>query len=316
MQTRQLARFAALALLVTMGAAACGSSGTGSGTLSGTIEIDGSSTVGPLSEAAAELFREDESGVQITVGTSGTGGGFKKFCVASNGTDISDASRTIKDTEAQACSAAGVEYTELEIANDGIALVTSKENTWAKCLTVAQLKTIWDTDSKVSNWNQVDAKFPDEPLRLFGPGTDSGTFDFFTGAINGEEKRSRSDYSPSEDDNVTVQGVSSEKGGLGYFGLSFYEQNKADLKVVQIDGGDGCVTPSASTVQSGKYAPLGRPLYLYVNNASAARDEVTAFLEFYAANVTDIAEQALFVPLSEAQQSELSAAVGELTAGE
>jgi phosphate transport system substrate-binding protein len=314
MKTRQLVRFGALVLTGAVLTAACGSGGSGSGDLTGTIKIDGSSTVGPLSEAAAELFREDESGVQITVGTSGTGGGFKKFCVSDNGTDIADASRKIKDEEAQSCANAGVDYTELAVANDGIALIVSKENTWAKCLTVPQLKSIWDTDSKVNNWNQVDPAFPDQSLKLFGPGTDSGTFDFFTAAINGEEDRSRSDYSPSEDDNVTVQGVENEKGGLGYFGLSYYEQNKSNLNLVQVDGGDGCVTPSASTVQSGKYEPLSRPLYLYVNKASAARDEVAAFITFYADNVAAVAEQALFVPLSEGQTAELATAIDELTA--
>ncbi len=314
MKTRRIVKVSAFLLVGALATAACGSSGGSAGDLSGTIEIDGSSTVGPLSEAAAELFREDESGVQITVGTSGTGGGFKKFCTAENGTDISDASRKIKDTEQQACKDAGIEYTELAIANDGIALVASKQNTWAKCLTVAQLKSVWDVDSKVNNWNQVDPSFPDVGVKLFGPGTDSGTFDFFTAAINGEEDRSRSDYSPSEDDNVTVQGVENEKGGLGYFGLSYYEQNKDKLSLVKVDGGGGCVGPSSETVQSGKYAPLSRPLYLYVNNASVARDEVRAFIEFYAANVAAVAEQALFVPLSDAQTEQLTTAVEELTA--
>src|SRR5215210_5885394 len=240
---RLAAAVAALGLLV----AACGgsdddaSTGAGQEKLAGTIGIDGSSTVGPLSEAAAELFREKQSGVQITVGTSGTGGGFKKFCAGE--TDISDASRAIEASEQQLCQQKGVAYDQFQVANDGIAVVVNKQNTWAQCLTVQQLKRIWDQGSPVGNWRDVDPSFPDERLQLFGAGTDSGTFDFFTKAVNGKEKQSRTDYNATEDDNVTVQGVSGSKGGLGYFGLSYYEENQDKNRVVQVDGGDGCVTP-------------------------------------------------------------------------
>ncbi|HSO49988.1 MAG TPA: phosphate ABC transporter substrate-binding protein PstS family protein, partial [Acidimicrobiia bacterium] len=199
-------------------AAACGGgnddggSADGGSQLSGTINIDGSSTVAPLSEAAAELFQEQNSGVRVTVGTSGTGGGFEKFCAGE--TDISDASRAIEADETAACESKGIKYEEVQVANDGLSVVVNNQNTWANCLTTAQLKAIWDKGSKVNNWNQVDPSFPNEPLKLFGAGTDSGTFDYFTNAINGEEGRSRSDYSATEDDNVTVTGVSGTKGGL------------------------------------------------------------------------------------------------------
>ena len=257
--THRIGTFTLLAALTA--SAACGSDGndsntgaTGGADLSGTIRIDGSSTVGPLSEAAAELFKEENNGVQVTVGTSGTGGGFKKFC--SGETDIADASREIKDEEKAACAANGIEFDEFTIANDGIALVVNKENTWAKCLTVEQVKAVWDAESDIDNWKQVDPKFPSVQMRLFGAGTDSGTFDFFTKAINGEEKRSRTDFNATEDDNTTVTGVSGEKGGLGFFGLSYYEQNEDKLAVVKVDGGEGCVAPSAETVQDGSYKPL------------------------------------------------------------
>ncbi len=228
--------------------------------LSGTIAIDGSSTVGPLMTAAAEGFGAANSGVQVTVGVSGTGGGFEKFC---NGeTDLSNASRPIKDEEKAACESKGVKFHELLVANDGITVVVNKDNDWATCLTVDQLKAMWGPDSKAGSWKDIDPSFPDEALKLYGPGTDSGTFDFFTAAINGEEDASRSDYSPSEDDNVTVQGVSGEKGGLGYFGLSYFEQNQDTLKALEVDGGAGCVAPSVATVQDKTYTPLSRPLFI------------------------------------------------------
>ncbi|MGC9542478.1 PstS family phosphate ABC transporter substrate-binding protein [Streptomyces sp. UG1] len=224
----------ALTAAVMLAVSACGGSDAGSGSggdgeqLSGSVKADGSSTVAPLTTAAAEFFAEEQSKVRVTVGTSGTGGGFEKFC---NGeTDISDASRPIKDEEKAACESKGVTYEEFAVANDALTVVVPKENDWVDCLTVEQLKKIWEPDSKVKNWNQVDAKFPDEPLKLFGPGTDSGTFDYFTDEINGEEGASRTDYSPSEDDDVIVQGVAGSKGGLGYFGFSYFEENTDKLK--------------------------------------------------------------------------------------
>jgi phosphate transport system substrate-binding protein len=308
-----------LTLAIALVAAACGGdddSGTttGGGTqLSGTINIDGSSTVAPLSEAAAELFQEQNQGVRVTVGTSGTGGGFEKFCAGE--TDISDASRAIEDDEKQACESKGIKYEEVQVANDGLSVVVNNENTWANCLTVAQLKKIWDKGSKVNNWNQVDPSFPNEPLKLFGAGTDSGTFDYFTGAINGEEGRSRSDYSATEDDNVTVTGVSGAKGGLGYFGLSYLQENEGKIKGVQVDGGGGCVAPSSETVQDGSYTPLSRPLFIYPSDKALERPEVKAFLDFYVNNYQKIAEEALFVPLTEEQATAAKQKLAQLATG-
>jgi phosphate transport system substrate-binding protein len=272
--------------------------------LSGRIQVDGSSTVGPFVTAGAEDFQQQNSGVQVTVGISGTGGGFERFCAGE--TDISDASRPIKaDEEAPVCKKNGIEYTELQVANDGIAVVVNKDNDWAKCLTVEQLNKIWGPDSKVKNWNQVDSSFPDEKLTLAGPGTDSGTFDFFTKAINGEEDASRSDYQASEDDNVIVQAVEGDKGGLGYFGLSYFEQNKGNLSDVEIDGGSGCVAPSSETVQDGSYTPLSRPLFIYVKKASLQKPEVKAFVKYLLDSEEAIAQQALFVPMT-AEQAQKS----------
>ncbi len=289
-------------------AAGCGGdddtgSGTGSGNTGATIQADGSSTVAPYMTLAAEDFQ----GAQVTVGVSGTGGGFERFCKGE--TDISNASRAIKDSEKEACTTGGVEYTEFEIANDGIALVTNPDNDWATCLTTAQLKKIWEPKSTVKTWKDVDPSFPAEAIKLFGPGTDSGTFDFFTAEINGEEGESRTDYSPSEDDNNTVQGVGGEKGGLGYFGLSYFEENKDALKDVAVDGGKGCVKPTTATVQDGTYAPLSRPLYVYVKKASLARPEVKEFLTYILDNETKIAEEALFVPLTPEQLDKAKSAL-------
>jgi phosphate transport system substrate-binding protein len=305
-----------LTLAVALVAAACGgnddngTTGGGGTQLSGTINIDGSSTVAPLSEAAAELFQEQNSGVRVTVGTSGTGGGFEKFCAGE--TDISDASRAIEADETKACESKGIKYEEVQVANDGLSVVVNNQNTWANCLTTAQLKKIWDKGSKVNNWNQVDPSFPNEPLKLFGAGTDSGTFDYFTNAINGEEGRSRSDYSATEDDNVTVTGVSGTNGGLGYFGLSYLQENQGKIKGIQVDGGGGCVAPTVETVQDGSYKPLSRPLFIYPSDKALERPEVKAFLEFYVNNYQKIAEDALFVPLTEEQAAEAKAKITQL----
>jgi phosphate transport system substrate-binding protein len=309
--------------LVALAATACGrsdsnSSGTSAGTgtggnLSGRIEADGSSTVGPFVTAAAEDFQAQNPGVQVTVGISGTGGGFERFCAGE--TDLSDASRPIKDDEeVPICQKNGIEYTEFQVANDGIAVVTNKENDWATCLTVEQLAKIWGPDSKVDNWNQVDPSFPDQKLTLAGPGTDSGTFDFFTGVINGEEDASRTDYQATEDDNVTVQAVSGDKGGLGYFGLSYFEQNQDKLNDVEVDGGSGCVAPTSDTVQDGSYMPLSRPLFVYVKNTSLQKPEVAAFMKYILDNQAQIAQKALFVPMTDEQaqkaESDYAAATG------
>ncbi|MGH3876545.1 MAG: PstS family phosphate ABC transporter substrate-binding protein [Actinophytocola sp.] len=288
-----------------------GSGGSGGGegeTVSGAVVIDGSSTVEPLSSAAAELFMEENPDANVTVGTSGTGGGFEKFCAGE--TDISDASRPIKDSEIAICKENNIAYTELLVGNDALSVVVNNENDWANCLTVEQLKKIWEPDSKVKNWNQVDPSFPNEPLELFGAGSDSGTFDYFTEKVNGEEGASRTDYNPTEDDNVTVQGVSATKGALGYFGYSYLEANADKLKAVEIDGGGGCVAPSAETAQDQSYTPLFRPLFIYVSDAGLKKPQVVSFAEFYLENNPDIVEVAKFIPLTDDQiktaQSELA----------
>ncbi|MCA1692031.1 MAG: PstS family phosphate ABC transporter substrate-binding protein, partial [Actinobacteria bacterium] len=280
--------------------------------LSGTIRVDGSSTVAPLSETAAELFQEEQRGVRVTVGTSGTGGGFEKFC---NGeTDISDASRPIKQSEIDLCTAKGVKYDELAVANDGLAVVVSPTNTWAKCLTVEQLKKVWAPGSTVNNWRDIDPSFPDERLQLFGAGTDSGTFDYFTEAINGKAGASRTDYNATEDDNVTINGVSGTKGAMGYLGLSYVEESGGKVKPVQVNGGGGCVEPTVQTVQSDTYKPLGRPLFIYPKAEAMKRPEVQAFVRFYIENVDAITEQALFVPLTDQQKKDATAKVATLIA--
>jgi phosphate transport system substrate-binding protein len=291
---------ALLVVLSTLALVAAGCGGGGSG--SGVITADGSSTVGPFTTKAAEDFRAS-GGVDVTVGISGTGGGFERFCAGE--TDISNASRAIKDEEATICLENGVEYVELQIATDALTNVVNAENDWAKCLTVEQLNAIWKPGSAVSNWNQIDPSYPDVPLKLYGAGTDSGTFDYFTDAINGEEGASRSDFSATEDDNVTVQGVSGDKGALGYFGFSYFEENQDTLTALEVDGGEGCVAPSASTAQDGSYTPLARPLFMYVKTSSLAETEGLAdFIRYTLENEQTIAKEAQFVSLSQEQIDE------------
>jgi phosphate transport system substrate-binding protein len=267
--------------------------------LSGTIRADGSSTLGPYVTYAAEQFQKQNPGVRVTVGVSGTGGGFERFCRGE--TDISNASRPIKDEEATICEDKGIDYLELQVANDGLSVVANPKNDWADCLTVEQLKKIWEPGSKVDNWKEVDSSFPDVKLSLYGAGTDSGTFDYFTDAIVGEEGASRSDYTATEDDNVTVTGVAGDRGALGYFGLSYLESNRKKLKGVEIDGGDGCVAPTSETVQDGTYKPLSRPLFVYAKAEALERLEVDAFLQYMLDDQERIAKAALFVPLTEDQ---------------
>jgi phosphate transport system substrate-binding protein len=294
--------------VLAFGVAACGddssdssaSGGSGGGDLSGAVKIDGSSTVGPFAQTAAEQFQGENPDVQISVGTSGTGGGFEKFCAGE--TDISDASRPIKeDEEAPICERNGVTYQEIQVANDGIAIVTNKALE-IDCLTVAQLKKLWNTGSKITNYSQIDPKLPDVEVSLYGPGTDSGTFDFFTDEINGEEGVSRKEYQPSEDDNILVQGVSGDEGGLGYFGFSYYEQNQDKLNLVGVDGGDGCVEPSIEAIQDGSYTPLSRPLFMYPSEqAIGDKSQVKGFLEHTVDNQDEIATASQIVPLTAAQ---------------
>ncbi len=305
--------FAALAVsgALTLGLAACGgddkasSSSGGSaekasgGDLKGTIAIDGSSTVYPFAQAAAELFNEENAGVQITVGQSGTGGGFEKFCAGE--TDISDASRPIKDDEeVPICEKNSVKYGEVQIANDGIAVVTNKKLK-VDCLTTAELKKLWNKGSKLKSLSDVKPDLPSTKLSLYGPGTDSGTFDFFTKEINGEEGATREDYEPSEDDNQLVTGVEGDAGGLGYFGFSYYEGAQDKLNLVGIDGGAGCIKPSKESIQDGSYKPLARPIFMYPSSKSLAKPEVKAFMDFTVKNSTKIAEAAKIVPMTPEQ---------------
>jgi phosphate transport system substrate-binding protein len=251
--------------------------------LRGDIVVDGSSTVYPISAAAAEEFQRFANRVRISVGVSGTGGGFKKFC--SGETDIANASRPIRPTEAEACRAKGIEFIELPVAFDGLAVVVHPQNTWAECLTREELKQLWQPQAqgRVGNWRQIRSTFPDRSLRLFGPGTDSGTFDYFTEAIVGTEKASRGDFQASEDDNVLVTGVGSDPGALGYFGYAYVVENATKLRAVAIDAtGDGtCVQPSFETIGNGTYQPLSRPLFIYIRRSAAERPEVRAFIQFY-----------------------------------
>jgi len=286
-------------------AAGCGGGEDASGSsgnqqqLSGRIQADGSSTVGPFTTLAAERFQASSPGVRVTVGISGTGGGFERFCAGE--TDLSDASRPIKDEEQAACEQNGVDHVEFQVANDALTVVVSADNDWVDCLTVEELHEIWAPGSKVESWSQVRDGFPDEPLELFGPGTDSGTFDYFTGEINGEEGASRSDYTASEDDNVLVRGVAGSKGGLGYFGFSYFEENAGQLRALGVDGGDGCVEPSVESAQSGEYSPLSRPLFVYAKTASFEQPHVSAFVRFMLSHVEELAEGAKFVPLTDEQ---------------
>jgi len=300
---------AALAAMLVLATAACGGGdGRGSG---GTITADGSSTVGPFTTKAAEDFKA-QGGVDVTVGISGTGGGFERFC--RDETDISNASRPIKDEEAAICADAGIDYLELTVATDALTNVVNPENDWVDCLTVDQLKAIWEPGSKVDSWRDVDESYPDVPLRLYGAGTDSGTFDYFTDAIVGEEGASRTDYNASEDDNVTVQGVAGERGGLGYFGFSYFEENQDRLQALEIDGGSGCVAPSVATAQDGTYAPLSRPLFVYVKRSSFDDDEnVRDFVAYMLDNGQTVAEEARFVPLSDARLAEEQAKLEDAT---
>jgi phosphate transport system substrate-binding protein len=311
--SRKLLIVAAAAGALALGAVACGDDdGGGDGGASGTISIDGSSTVFPFTQAAGELFKEENSDVSVNVGQSGTGGGFEKFCAGE--TDANDASRPIEAEEVELCKKGGVGYTEVQVANDGIAVVTNPAID-VSCLTTEQLKQLWNKGSTVSNLSELgdDAEtgqpLPDAELSLYGPGTDSGTFEYFTEQINGEEAVSRTDYQPSEDDNVLVQGVSGDQGGLGYFGFSYYEQNQDSLNLVSVDSGSGCVAPSVETIQDGSYAPLSRPLFIYPSTEKLqSNSALTPFIDYVLANYQAIAERALIVPMNEGQATDAKAA--------
>jgi phosphate transport system substrate-binding protein len=268
----------------------------------GTIAVDGSSTVYPITEAVAEEFQKAKPGSKVTVGISGTGGGFKKFCAGE--TDISDASRPIKPTEVEACEKGNIRYIELPIAYDGLAVMVNPKNDWATCMTVPELKKLWEPEAqgKVTRWSQVRDGWPDKEVHLLGPGVDSGTYDYFTEAIVGKEHASRGDFQSSEDDNTLVQGIASDPLALGFFGVAYYHENKDRLKLVGLDdgkdeNGNGCVLPSKETVETGKYQPLSRPLFIYVSEAAAKRPEVDAFVRYYLANVGKLASEVGYIAL-------------------
>jgi phosphate transport system substrate-binding protein len=294
---RRIRIVSALALLAIF-AVACNQGGStktpGAEALTGTISADGSSTVFPVTQAIAEEWQAEAPDVQVSVGSSGTGGGFKKFCAGE--TDISDASRPIKDEEKAECEKNSVEYVELTVAIDGLSILTNPKNSFAQCLKTDELKKVFEPNSTVTDWSQIRSGFPKMPLRLYSPGTDSGTFDYFTAEINGEERASRNDelISFSEDDNALVRGVAGDDGisgkplALGYFGFAYFEQNKSQLKALGVDSGEGCVNPTRDTINTGKYKPLSRPLFIYVAKDATQREEVKAFVDFYLETVNDI----------------------------
>ncbi|MGH2830428.1 MAG: PstS family phosphate ABC transporter substrate-binding protein [Actinomycetota bacterium] len=304
MRLRSLA--AAVVLLALVGSA-CSKNADGNtdalGKLAGSVSIDGSSTVYLISQAVVEEFDKVAPNVKVGVGESGTGGGFKKFCEGV--TQISAASRPIKDSEKQACAAKSIEYLELEIAIDGLSVVTHKSNSFVDCLTIAELKRMWEpaAEGKINNWSQIRNGFPSKPLKLYGPGTDSGTFDYFTKEINGEEGKSRSDYEASEDDNILVQGVTGTAGGLGYFGFAYYEQSADKLKLLGVDAGQGCVKPSKETIVGGTYKPLSRPLFIYVAKSATKLEQVKAFVDYYLDKVGELVADIGYIPVSESTLS-------------
>jgi phosphate transport system substrate-binding protein len=270
--------------------------------LEGKVAVDGSSTVYPITEAVGEEFQKANPKVRVTVGISGTGGGFKKFC---NGeTDISDASRPIKPSEVELCKQNGIDYIELPVAYDGLAVLVNPENDWAACMTVEELKKLWEPDAqgKTTKWNQIRPTWPDKEIHLYGAGVDSGTYDYFTEAIVGKEHSSRGDFQSSEDDNVIVQGIASDTLALGFFGVAYYQENKAKLKLVAIDdgkddNGKGCVLPTVENVEQGLYQPLARPIFIYVAKKAAERPEIQAFVKSYMSEGPPLVKEVGYIPL-------------------
>jgi phosphate transport system substrate-binding protein len=301
-------RFRALIICISAAAllvSACESKDNSSESdrLQGAISIDGSSTVYPITEAVAEEFRREQKDVRITVGISGTGGGFKKF--SRGETDINDASRPIKDQEALICKENNIQFIELKVAFDGLAVLVNKENSWVNDITIEELKTIWEpaAQNKVTRWNQIRKEWPAEEFHLYGPGVASGTYDYFTEAIVGRSGESRGDFTASEDDNVLVQGIAGDKNALGFFGLAYYEENKDQLKLIGVDNGTRTVIPSLETVKDGSYAPLSRPVYIYVSNSAAKRPEVKLFVDFYLENASELVKDVGYIPLQDSEYS-------------
>ncbi|MBI4538898.1 MAG: PstS family phosphate ABC transporter substrate-binding protein [Gemmatimonadetes bacterium] len=292
----------ALAWLVTAALVGCRGEGGGAGLLAGAVEIDGSSTVFPVTEAVAEEFQAGNPDVRVTVGLSGTGGGFKRFCGGE--TDVSNASRPITDAERGQCGQAGIEFVELPVAWDGLSVVVNPSNAFVQCLAVEELKRIWEPESRVRTWRDVRSEWSAEEIKLYGPGTDSGTFDYFTEVVVGEARRSRPDYQASEDDNVLVQGVAGDRYALGYFGYAYYAENTDILKLAAVDGGQGCVLPSTETISSGTYAHLSRPLFIYVKRGALERPEVRAFVQFYMEQAPSLVPATGYLPLGSEQYRE------------
>jgi len=278
--------------------------------LVGTVEIDGSSTVFPITAAVAEEFQNLHPDVRVNVGISGTGGGFKRFTVGE--IEISDASRPIKSSEAEAAQQNGIEYIEFSIALDGLSVVVNHQNTWVDYMTVQELNMTWRPNSTVTKWNDIRPSWPDQPIHLYGPGTDSGTFDYFTEVIVGRVDASRPDYTASEDDNILVQGIAGDTYALGYFGYAYYAENTDKLKIVPIDSGSGPVTPTDQTINSGQYVPLSRPLFIYVNRESLERVEVKAFVRFYMENGEQLVSEVGYTPLPTSVYQENLSVINQL----
>lgn len=283
---------------------ACGSKSTQekqADTLAGEIKVDGSSTVYPITEAIAEEFRETQPNVRVTVGVSGTGGGFKKF--GRGEIDINDASRPIKEQEAKACQDNNIAFIDLKVAYDGLAVVVNKENTWLQNITIEELKKIWEpaAQGKITRWNQIRSDWPADEFRLYGPGVASGTYDYFTEVVVGEAGSSRGDYTASEDDNVLVQGIKGDKNAIGFFGYAYFAENEESLKLVAVDNGKGAVLPDATTISNGTYSPLSRPVFVYVNQTAAKRPEVAAFVNFYLENAPSVVPDVGYVALPKAE---------------
>lgn len=297
-----LISLAAVLVLTACGGGASNQNQGGQAKFTGSIQIDGSSTVYPITEAAAEEFMKLYPDVDITVGVSGTGGGFKRFTAGE--IDIVNASRPIKDSEEMKAKENGIEYVEFPVAYDGITVVVNKDNDWVDSLTVEELRKIWSPDSKVTKWSDIRPGWPDEKINLYGPGTDSGTFEYFTEAIVGEAKKSRSDYTASEDDNVLVQGIINDKFALGYFGFAYYLENSDKLKAVAIDNGSGPVEPTIETIKDSTYKPLSRPLFIYVNKKSLERPEIKEFVKFYMENAPELIKDIGYVPMAESVYQE------------
>ena len=285
--------------LIFFGCSAKDNAGAAGSNLSGAVHVDGSSTVAPISEAVAEDFQATNPGVRVTVGISGTGGGFKRFCAGE--TDLSDASRPITDPEREACAAAGVEWVELPVAWDGLSVVVNPRNDFVQCLTLEELKRIWQPGSTVSTWRDVRSDFPAQRIKLYGPGTDSGTFDYFTEVVVGKAKSSRPDYQASEDDNVLVQGVAGDQYALGYFGHAYVKENLEKLKVLGVDSGSGCVIPTDQTISAKTYTPLSRPLFLYARRSAIARPEVKRFVQYFMDEAKDLVPTTGYLALDDAQ---------------